>query len=132
MPGVVTIESSCFIARFHVDPARRDTFVAIFDALWQGAKDMLEDQCNLVFYGWDRDDTTFVTIESYKDEDTLAALRESEMFQTVMRQLLEQCIAPMELQLLRGMAMSSEVFDFYPAGPSGVHPSAGSINVLIT
>lgn len=132
MPGIVTIESSCFIARFHVDPAKRETFEAIFDALWRGAKEMLEAQCNLVFYGWDRDGTTFVTIESYKDENALAALRESEMFQAVVRQLLEQCLAPMELQLLRGMAAGSEVFDLYPAGPSAVHPAAGSINVVIS
>jgi quinol monooxygenase YgiN len=132
MPGIVTIESSCFIARFHVDPAKRDTFEAIFDALWRGAKDMLEDQCNLVFYGWDRDEKTFVTIESYKNENALVALRESEMFQTVVRQLLEQCSAPMELQLLRGMAAGSDVFDIYPAGPSQVHPTAGEINVVIS
>ncbi len=132
MPGIITIESSCFIARFHVDPAKRETFEAIFNALWRGAKDMLEDQCNLVFYGWDRDAMTFVTIESYKDENALAALRESEMFQTVVRQLLEQCRAPMELQLLRGMAAGPEVFELYPAGPSAVHPAAGAINVVIS
>jgi quinol monooxygenase YgiN len=132
MPGIVTIESSCFIARFHVDPAKRTTFEAIFDALWNGAKDMLEDQCNLVFYGWDRSDSTFVTIESYKDENALAALRESDMFQTVVKQLLEQCTAPMELQLLRGMACDGSVFDIYPAGPSAVHPAAGAINVMIS
>jgi len=132
MPGIVTIESSCFIARFHVDPDKRETFEAIFDALWKGAKAMLEDQCNLVFYGWDRDNRTFVTIESYKDEYALAALRESEMFQAVVRQLLEQCNAPMELQLLRGMATDGQVFDLYPAGPSAVHPAAGPINVVIS
>lgn len=132
MPGIVTIESSCFIARFHVDPAKRETFEAIFNALWQGAQDLLEAQCNLVYYGWDRDDTTFYTIESYKDEGALAALRESDMFQTVVRQLLEQCAAPMELQLLSGMAGSRSVFDAYPAGPSQVHPSAGPINVMIS
>jgi quinol monooxygenase YgiN len=132
MPGIVTIESSCFIARFHVEPSKRETFLAIFNALWNGAKDMLEEQCNLVFYGWDRDETTFVTIESYKDENALAALRESEVFQTVVRQLLEQCTAPMELQLLRGMATGRDVFDLYPVGPSKVHPAAGAINVMIS
>jgi quinol monooxygenase YgiN len=132
MPGIITIESSCFVARFHVDPAKREAFLTIFNALWNGAKDMLEAQCNLVFYGWDRDDSTFVTIESYKDENALAALRESEMFQTVVRQLLEQCSAPMELHLLRGMATGREVFDLYPAGPSQVHPAAGPINVMIS
>jgi quinol monooxygenase YgiN len=132
MPGIVTIESSCFVARFHVDPAKRETFLSIFNALWNGAKDMLEDQCNLVFYGWDRDGTTFFTIESYKDENALAALRQSDMFQTVVRQLLEQCIKPMELQLLRGMATEPTVFDLYPAGVSQVHPAAGNINVIIS
>jgi quinol monooxygenase YgiN len=119
MPGIITIESSCFVARFHVDPAKREAFLTIFNALWNGAKDMLEAQCNLVFYGWDRDDSTFVTIESYKDENALAALR-------------EQCSAPMELHLLRGMATGREVFDLYPAGPSQVHPAAGPINVMIS
>jgi quinol monooxygenase YgiN len=132
MPGIVTIESSCFIARFHVDPAKRATFEAIFDALWRGSAELLEAQCNLVFYGWDRDDSTFFTIESYKDENALAALRESEMFQTVVRQLLEQCTAPMELQMLRGMATDGQVFETYPAGPSQVHPAAGPINVMMS
>ena len=132
MPGIVTIESSCFIARFHVDPAKREAFEAIFHALWTGAKDMLEAQCNLVFYGWDRSDTTFVTVESYKDENALSALRESDLFQTVVRQLLEQCTAPMEIEMLRGMATGREVFENYPAGPSKVHPSAGPINVVIS
>jgi hypothetical protein len=103
MPGIITIESSCFVARFHVDPAKREAFLTIFNALW-----------------------------NYKDENALAALRESEMFQTVVRQLLEQCSAPMELHLLRGMATGREVFDLYPAGPSQVHPAAGPINVMIS
>lgn len=132
MPGIVTIEDSCFVARFHVDRAKRTAFIAIFDALWRGSQDMLEAQCNLVFYGWDRDDKVFVTIESYKDERALAALRESEMFQTVVGQLLEQCDAPMELQLFSGLAGKRDVFDLYPAGPSQVHPAAGAINVVIS
>ena len=66
MPGIVAIESSSFIARFHVDPMRRSAFEEIFDSLWRGAKDRLEDQCDLVFYGWDSDETTFVTVESYR------------------------------------------------------------------
>lgn len=132
MPGVVTTQSSCFIARFAVDPAKRKRFEEIFDGLWRGALDMLNAQCNLVYYGWDREDRVFYTIESYKDERALAALRESEMFQTVVRQLLEQCSAPMQLTLLRGMEADQSVFQLYPAGPSRVHPSAGAINVIIS
>lgn len=132
MPGVVTTKASCFIARFHVDPTKREGFEKIFDALWRGSLDMLNEQCNLVYYGWDRDDRVFYAIESYKDETALAALRESEMFQTVVRQLLEHCDAPMELTLLRGLDADKSVFSHYPAGPSKVHPAAGNINVLIS
>ncbi|WP_159979089.1 MULTISPECIES: putative quinol monooxygenase [unclassified Novosphingobium] len=131
MPGIVTTQSSCFIARFHVDPAKRAAFEAIFDALWRGSLDLLNAQCNLVYYGWDRADRTFYTIESYKDENALAVLRSSEIFQTVVAQLLEQCDAPMELTLLRGMEGDSAVFNLYPAGRSQVHPSSGDNHVVI-
>lgn len=131
MPGIVTTRASCFIARFHVDPAKRSRFEEIFDGLWRQSLDLLNESCNLVYYGWDRADRTFYTIESYRDEGALAALRASEVFQTVVAQLLEQCSAPMELTLLRGMEADGTVFDLYPAGRSQVHPSAGEIHVSI-
>lgn len=132
MTNIVTTNASCFIARFHVAPDKRAQFEAIFDALWRGSLDLLNAECNLVYYGWDRTNRTFYTIESYKDEKALAALRASDMFQQVVTQLLEQCDAPMELTLLRGMEADDSVFALYPAGVSTVHPSAGTINVMIS
>lgn len=130
--AIVTTRASCFIARFHVAPERCSQFEEIFDRLWRGALDLLNAQCNLVYYGWDRTDRTFYTIESYKDENALAALRASDGFQTIVAQLLEQCDAPMELTMLRGMEADKAVFDLYPAGRSQVHPSAGDIHVTIS
>ncbi len=132
MPGVVTVANSCFIARFHPRQDKREAFLGIFDELWRKSLNFMNEQCNLVFYGWDRSDRWFYTIESYKDEDMLAGLRQSDIFQETVRTLLSLCDRPMEFQLLRGMENDRSVFDRYPAGPSQVHPKAGDIGVLIS
>lgn len=132
MPGVVTITDSAFLARFHVKPDKRDEFLAIFDKLWRESLDFMNAQCHFVFYGWDRSDGWFYTIESYKDEDMLDALRQSDVFQATVRTLLGLCDRPMELQLLRGMDNDRSIFAKYPVGPSAVHPSADDIGVLIS
>jgi quinol monooxygenase YgiN len=132
MPGVVTISNSAFIARFHVKPDKRDEFMGIFDTLWRESLDFMTEQCNFVFYGWDRSDDWFYTIESYKDEDMLDGLRASEVFQETVRTLLSLCDAPMEFSLLRGMENDRAVFDKYPEGLSRVHPKAGDIGVVIS
>ena len=131
MPGVVTITNSCFVARFHPKPDKREEFVAIFDALWRGGLDFMNAQCNFVFYGWDRTDRWFYTIESYKDEELLTGLRQSDLFQDTVRTLLSLCDCDMEFQLLRGLETDHSIFDRYPAGPSTVHPRAGDIGVEI-
>lgn len=132
MPGVVTITNSAFVARFHIKPEKRDEFMSIFDPLWRGALEFMNEQCNFVFYGWDRSDSWFYTIESYKDEQMLDGLRESEVFQDTVRTLLSLCDAPMEFQLLRGMDDDKSIFDKYAAGPSQFHPTAGDIGVVIS
>jgi quinol monooxygenase YgiN len=131
MPGVVTIDSSCFVARYPVRADKRDEFIAVLDRLWREGLDFMNAQCNFVYYGWDRTDRWFYTIESYKDETMLKGLRESEMFQTTVRTLLSLCDGNMEFQLLRGAEGSPAIFDDYLAGPSQVHPKAGDIQVLI-
>ncbi len=132
MPGIVTIESSAFIARFPVRQSDRQQFVATFEALWRGSLPFLEAQCNLVFYGWDRTDRWFTTIESYKDEQFLMELRQSDMFQETVRTLLGFCDGDMELQLLRGMAAPTDIFSDFPAGPSTVHPRTDHAKVVIS
>lgn len=132
MPGVVTIGSSAFIARYHVKPERRDEFLATFNALWRGALEFMNAQCNFVYYGWDRANRVFFTIESYKDESMLRELRKSAAFQQAVRKLLELCEAPAELQLLSGLEGDRAIFEDYPAGPSQVHPTAGGNCVLLS
>lgn len=132
MASIVTTNSSAFIARFPVRSDKREEFLQIFDALWRGAEPFMNDQCNLVYYGWDRSDSWFYTIESYKDESALAGLRQSEQFQTVVGQLLALCRADMELQILRGMNCDAAIFNAYPAGPSKVHPTGGGNKVIIS
>lgn len=132
MPGVVTTANSAFVARFHVKPEKREEFMAIFDKLWRDSLDFMDQQCNFVFYGWDRSDSWFYTIESYKDEQMLDGLRQSEVFQTTVRTLLGLCDRPMEFQLLRGMDNDRSIFDKHPTGPSRVHPKAGDIGVVIS
>lgn len=132
MPGIVTTERSGFVARFHPDPARRAAFEAAFDKLWRPALDFMNAQCNFVFYGWDRGDEWFYTIESYKDEDMLDQLRASPEFQSGVAGLLALCDRPMEFTLLRGMDCDRSIFDKYEAGPSRYHPRAGDICVMIS
>ncbi|RJG03197.1 hypothetical protein [Noviherbaspirillum sedimenti] len=122
MSNVVTTKSSAFISRFHVDPKRKDEFVRIFDSLWKPHLDFMNEQCNFVFYGWDRDEHIFYAIESYKDEELLKELRKSGVFQTQVSQLMDCCNAPMEMELARGMDSDRSCFDFYKRGPSEVHP----------
>ena len=132
MPGVVTIDRSAFVARFHPKAEKRAEFMAIFDKLWRESLEFMNQQCNFVFYGWDRSDSWFYTIESYKDEQMLDGLRSSEVFQATVRTLLSLCDRPMEFQLLRGMDCDPSIFAKYPAGPSQVHPKAGDIGVMIS
>ena len=122
MPGVVTTESSAFVSRFHVSPGHREEFIRIFDSLWRPHLDFMNEQCHFVFYGWDRDDRVFYAIESYKDEELLKELRKSDAFKEQVAKLMECCDAPMEMELARGMESDCSCFDFYPRGPSQVHP----------
>ena len=132
MPGVVTTERSGFIARFHPDLAKRAEFEDVFDKLWRPSLDFMNAQCNFVFYGWDRGDEWFYTIESYKDEELLDGLRASDEFQTMVGKLLSLCDRPMEFTLLRGMECDKSIFSKYDAGPSKYHPKAGNIGVIIS
>lgn len=122
MSGVITTKSSAFISRFHVAPQRKEEFVKLFDSLWKPHVDFMNEQCNFVFYGWDRDAKIFYAIESYKDEELLKELRKSEAFQELVGQLMDCCDAPMEMELVAGMEGDRSCFEFYQRGPSKVHP----------
>lgn len=115
-------QGSAFIARFPVKTERKEDFVALFDRLREQAGEFLEAQCHFIFYGWDRAGTSFVAIESYKDEEALAGLRESDLFRQYVGMLMDMCDGDMDIELFSGVHADGSIFSSYPAGPSRVHP----------
>jgi len=122
MPNVVTINSNAFISRFHVKPECKQQFAAAFDTLWRGAEGFMNEHCHFVFYGWDRTGRIFYAIESWKDENVTAALRQSDEFKSQVGTLMGYCDAPMEMELVAGIETDASVFTLYPQGESQVHP----------
>jgi quinol monooxygenase YgiN len=122
MKGGIFTKSNVFISRWTVDPARRDEFIALFDSLWRGHIEAMEQITHFVYYGWGRDPNVMVAIESYKDESLLAELRKSGIFQVQVAKLLDCCSRPMTMELFSGLEGGRSVFDLYPAGESQVHP----------
>lgn len=121
--NVVTTNANTFISRYHVKPEHKAEFSATFDGLWRSARDFMNAQCNLVFYGWDREGRIFYAIESWKDDTVTRGLRESDAFKALVGQLMDYCDAPMEMDLIKGIESQVDVFADYPKGPSQVHPT---------
>ena len=127
--GIFT-HANIFISRWTVKPEKRAEFLAIFDPLWRNHIETMEQITNFVFYGWGRDPTEMVAIESYKDPSLLAELRKSEMFQAEVRKMLDCCSKPMTMELFGSYDGDRSVFDDYPAGDSKVHPKGKSFGTL--
>jgi quinol monooxygenase YgiN len=123
MSEVITVQSNAFVSRYHVNPEHKAKFVAAFDALWRSAREFMNEQCNFVFYGWDRDGRVFYAIESWKNDEVTQGLRNSDAFKEQVGQLMDYCDAPMEMELAQGIECSDSIFKDYPQGPSQVHPS---------
>jgi quinol monooxygenase YgiN len=129
MTSAIVTKDNLFVSRFKVDPEKKAEFLAIFEALADGALPVLQAETNLIFWGWGRDGTEFVAIESWKNEDVVNQVRATAEFKTAVGALLACCTAPMTMELFSGMEGSRGVFDIYPSGPSRVHPSNGKIKV---
>ncbi|HKR47777.1 MAG TPA: hypothetical protein VJU59_50300 [Paraburkholderia sp.] len=129
MASAIVTKDNLFVSRFKVDPARKAEFLSIFHALGSGALPVLEAQTNLVFWGWGRDGTEFVAIESWKNEAVVNEVRATPDFKAAVGAMLACCTAPMTMELFSGMDGPRDVFELYPSGPSQVHPSSGNINV---
>jgi quinol monooxygenase YgiN len=129
MASSIVTKESVFVSRFSVDPDRKAEFVAIFDALRDGTRPVLDAETNFVFYGWGRNDTEFVAIESWKNDAVVAQLRATPEFRKAVSALLACCAAPMTMELFSGVDGTRQVFELHPLGPSQVHPTAGAINV---
>jgi quinol monooxygenase YgiN len=130
MAAPIVIDANVFVSRWFVAPAHRDEFIRQFNLLWQANVDGLKQATNFIFYGWGRDPNEFVAIESWKDEATVAALRQSEDFKTAVASLMACCDRSMEMQLYSGMQAPRDVFASYQVGPSSVHPTSGAIGAV--
>ena len=122
MPGTIVTQSNIFISRYTIKPGQRDAFMAIFDPLWRNATEFMAENAHFVFYGFGRDPNVMVAIESYRNEDAVAAIRKTPEFKAFVGQMLDLCSEPMTMELFSGIEMGAEVFDLYPACLSAVHP----------
>jgi len=130
MPSPIITHADAFISRWTVKPEMRDDFIAQFNALWQGNTEIMGEVTNFVFYGWGRDENEFVAIESWKSNQAVSAMRQSDGFKTAVAALLACCSAPMVMELYSPWEGGREVFTTYPVGESAVHPTAGEIGAV--
>ncbi|MCB5945635.1 putative quinol monooxygenase [Acidocella sp. KAb 2-4] len=130
MSAPIVINAPAFVSRWYVKPERREDFVGLFNLLWQSAADQMKEVTNFVFYGWGRDPNEFVAIESWKSEEIVAAVRQTEGFRTTVAQLLSYCSKPMVMEAYSPWEGGREVFDLYPAGLSKVHPQTKDVGVI--
>ena len=122
----IHIKSNTFVSRFTIKPERRAEFLSIWEPLWRNHIDTMNSITHFVFYGWGRNENELVAIESYKDEDQLAELRKTPVFQELVGKLLDCCSKPMTMELFSGIETNREVFERYPQGTSKVHPAGKS------
>lgn len=114
--------ANLFISRWTIDPARRDDFLAVFNRLYEAAKDLLAQQTTLTYYGWGRNPNEFVAFEAWKDESVVSALRESEEFKAFFTEMMAFSTAPMRMELFTELGEARDLFERYPPGTSKVHP----------
>jgi len=126
MPGTIVTQSNIFISRYTIKPGQRDAFMAIFDPLWRNATEFMAENAHFVFYGFGRDPNVMVAIESYRNEDAVAAIRKTPEFKAFVGQMLDLCSEPMTMELFSGIEMGREIFDLHPAGQSTVHPQTAA------
>jgi quinol monooxygenase YgiN len=116
------IMASMFISRYQLKPEKRDEFVQTLKAMVEGGNELIAKETNFVFYGFGRDPNEFVAVESWKNEATVNALRESEEFKQGFAVLMRCASAPMKMEIFRDWGDDASVFETYPRGASRVHP----------
>lgn len=122
-------ESNCFLARYQVDPARREEFLAALDEMFAFAKPWYDENAHFAFHGWARDPNTWIVIAAWKNEEVLERLRKEPVWRDTSMRMLDCCTAPMIIEQFSGMKVDRSVFDIYPAGQSEVHPGTKSLGV---
>jgi quinol monooxygenase YgiN len=119
--------ASLFISRYQLQPEKRDEFVRTLKAMFEGAREIVEKETTLLFYGFGRDPNEFVAIESWKNEEVVNAVRASDGFKQGFAALMACASAPMEMEIFRDWNDDASVFDVYPRGESKVHPKVGGL-----
>lgn len=122
--------ASLFIGRFAVDPARREEFLKVFREIAAATEPLLKEATTVLYWGWTRDDAEFLTIESWRDEATVNALRATDDFKQAYARMMSCCTGPMRIELVRPMEGGREVFDLYPRGQSAVHPIVNGLPTI--
>jgi quinol monooxygenase YgiN len=126
----IVTHGDAFVSRWTVRPEKRADFITQFNALWRDNTEIMNEVTNFVFYGWGRNPDEFVAIESWKSNEAVAAMRQSEGFKIAVAALMTCCSAPMVMELYSPWEGGREVFETYPVGDSQVHPRAGAIHAV--
>ncbi|HUD90859.1 putative quinol monooxygenase [Sphingobium sp.] len=129
MTGIIVTQSNIFISKYRIKPGKRDEFLAIFNPLWKNAMAFMQEHANFVFYGFGRDPDILVAIESYRNEEAVNAIRQTDAFKQLVGQMLDLCSEPMTMELFNGLEMGPEIFDVYAQGRSTVHPATADNHV---
>lgn len=124
--------SNCFMSRFKVDPARREEFLEALEELARNAESWYEheDGCNFAFHGWARDPNEWVAIASWKNEDFVNRMRQTDWYIDTQRRMLECSSEAMVMEQFSGMEVDRSVFDQYPEGSSQVHAKTQKLDVV--
>jgi quinol monooxygenase YgiN len=130
--------SSLFISRFSVAADARDEFLKRFADLYRLSKPILDVETTILFYGWSRSGQ-YVAVESYRDEERLNAMRDTEGFKAGFEGLMQCCDGPMTLELFSAVDLEAPtsghdkaLFDeLYPLGESRFHPEVDGKKTLI-
>ena len=123
--------ANLFISRWQIKPSKREEFLKIFGELHTAAQDLLERETTAYHYGWSRNENEFVAIEAWKNEATVAALRQSPQFKDVFDRMMACSSAPMKMELINDLSGDRSIFAAHPAGKSTVHPDAGYGTIFI-
>ena len=129
MPDTWTLDRTCFLARFPVDPGKRQRFVALMEELMGFAKPFYDRGCAFAFHGWGRDPNERIVIASW-DETVVKELRATPEFQRLNSAMLDCCSGPLVMEQFSGIAAERSIFEDYPEGESQVHLSGKTQEVI--
>lgn len=123
-------DANCFISRFTVDPARRDEFIDALEELAENAEPWYEEGCNFAFHGWGRNPNQWVAVASWKSEDFVYRMRQTDWYKDTQQRMLACSSEAMVMEQLSGMACDRGVVDHYIVGSSQLHMKTKTLDVV--